>query len=136
MIKNEFCSDLALIWLWWLKKNQFLCILNTCPVNGQSIILKWVVYDVTPTEIPPLLISSPPSWFTVVSRHGGRDRRKVKSHGFSVFSIHNKLSNRRSFLSKYICVRTFIGPKSNFMPKGIPIDFEMAEKKVHRQTNK
>ena len=31
----------------------------------------------------------------------------------------------------FFCVRTFPGVKSNFMSKGIPIGFEMAEKKVY-----
>ena len=31
---------------------------------------------------------------------------------------------------------SFPGTKSNFVPKGIPIGFEMAENKVNRQINK
>ena len=37
---------------------------------------------------------------------------------------------------KYCGFRPFPGAKRNFVPKVIPIDFEMAEKKVNRQTNK
>ena len=33
------------------------------------------------------------------------------------------------------CVRTFPGVKSNFVPKGIPIGFEVAEKTVNIQTH-
>ena len=39
-----------------------------------------------------------------------------------------------NFLQFY-CVRTCSGPKGNCVPKGIPIDFEMAEKKVYTQTH-
>ena len=44
------------------------------------------------------------------------------------------LFNKKNFL-KYYCFRTFPGAKSNFVPKGNPIGFEMAEKKANRQTN-
>ena len=35
----------------------------------------------------------------------------------------------------YYCFRTFPGPKRNFVPKGIQIGFEMADKKVYTQTH-
>ena len=41
-----------------------------------------------------------------------------------------------TFFFKYYCFRTCPGPKGNFMPKGIPIGFDMAEKNVNSQTNK
>ena len=37
---------------------------------------------------------------------------------------------------KIFCVRIFSGAKSNFEPKGPPMGFEMAEKKVYKQSNK
>ena len=35
---------------------------------------------------------------------------------------------------EFFCVETFAGAKSNFVPKGISIGFEMAGKKIYRQT--
>ena len=35
---------------------------------------------------------------------------------------------------KYCCFRTIPGPKGNFVPKGIPVGFEMAEKNANLQT--
>ena len=34
---------------------------------------------------------------------------------------------------KYCCFRTIPGPKGNFVPKGVPVGFEMAEKNAYRQ---
>ena len=36
---------------------------------------------------------------------------------------------------KYCCFRTFPRAESNFVPKGIPIGFEMPEKNVYKQTD-
>ena len=41
---------------------------------------------------------------------------------------------RKKLFMKYYCLRTHSGPKSNFMPKGIPIGFQMAEKNANTQT--
>ena len=35
---------------------------------------------------------------------------------------------------KYCCFRTIPGPKGNFVPKGVPVGYEMAEKNAVRQT--
>ena len=45
------------------------------------------------------------------------------------------LINEASY-QKYFCFRTFTGEKSNFVPNGIRIGFEMAKKKVYRHTDK
>ena len=37
---------------------------------------------------------------------------------------------------KYCCFRTIPGPKGNFVPKGVPVGFEMAEKNASRQTDR
>ena len=37
---------------------------------------------------------------------------------------------------KYCCFRTIPGPKGNFVPKGVPVGFEMAEKNAHRHTDR
>ena len=37
---------------------------------------------------------------------------------------------------KYCCFRTIPGPKGNFVPKGVPVGFEMAEKNAFRQINR
>ena len=37
---------------------------------------------------------------------------------------------------KYCCFITFPGPKSSFLPKGVPVGFEMAEKNAYRQTDR
>ena len=36
---------------------------------------------------------------------------------------------------KYCCFGTFPRPKSNFLPKGVPVGFEMAEKNANLQTD-
>ena len=38
-------------------------------------------------------------------------------------------------IKNYVRFRTFPVAKSNFLQKGIPIGFEMAEKKVYKQTH-
>ena len=39
-------------------------------------------------------------------------------------------------IKKHFCVKPFPGAKRNFVPKGIPIGFEMAEKTMNKQTDK
>ena len=39
-------------------------------------------------------------------------------------------------INNIFCVKTFKGLKSSFVPDGIPIGFEMAEKKLHEQTGR
>ena len=36
----------------------------------------------------------------------------------------------------YFCVKTLSRPKTNFVPKGIPIGSQMAEKNAIKQTNR
>jgi len=81
---------------WYTACNQFFCILNTCPVNGQSVI----------------------------------------SHGAAYLNQLTVTINNEAFYQKYVCVRTFTGPKSKSVPNRNPIGFEISEKKVYKQTNK
>ena len=37
---------------------------------------------------------------------------------------------------KYCCFRTIPGPKGNFVPKGVPVGFEMAEKNAYKHTHR
>ena len=40
-----------------------------------------------------------------------------------------------SGFQQYYAFRSFPGPKGNFVPKGVPVGFEMAEKNAVRQTH-
>ena len=80
------------------------------------------------------------AWSAGISGRGGGDARKVKGRVF-LLSISKSINatyliDEASF-QKYFCVRTLKGQKISFVPYGIPIGFEMAEKKLrNRQTNR
>ena len=72
--------------------------------------------------------------------HRWRRHEKSQRLCFFLFSIPksintNYLINEAPY-QNYVCDRTFTGLTSSFVPNGIPISFEMAEKKLYRQTNK
>ena len=48
--------------------------------------------------------------------------------------VNSKYLINKAFYQKYFCVRTFSRLKSNFVPKGIPIGFQMAEKNANTDT--
>ena len=65
------------------------------------------------------------------------ERKKVLTNlnqGFrSGYSCETQLAVT---MDEYYCFRTFPGAKSNFVPKSVPIDFEMAEKNANKLTNR
>ena len=76
--------------------------------------------------------------------HTSRASSKVKGHAFYLFSpcksINANYLINEAFYQIYFCVRTISRSKSTFVPKGIPIGFQMAEKNgknkdTHTQTH-
>ena len=75
----------------------------------------------------------------VTQWHMSLDMSDVKCHGFCLISpcesINANYPIDKASYQKYFCFRTVAGAKSNFFPKGIPIDFEIVENMVYKQTD-
>ena len=81
--------------------------------------------------------------YRLVLLHGGGRPRQEKGHvhGFSFLRLFksinaNYLINEAFYQKMFLLeVRTLTGPKSNFVPNGIPIVFKMTDKSANKQTN-
>ena len=113
MIKTEIGLSIALIWPCSFKKcKQFLCILNTCPVNGQSIVPLGRQGMTSPLEATATVLRAGKSSFWCRLRYALEDGTLFRdsSKRVMVFSLEvyvNQLLTLNYLINKYFCFKTF-----------------------------